>query len=161
LLLENPAGEILAFHAKSDAVAVSRLKALMADSTGEQDWWFAGGHLYQVSFAPIVAGETHAQRVLGRLALCNEISAKSILDNGSFGQTDTIIERKGAVMLSSLPADTSSEFEKTISAQQKTPDQIQEINLGGEHYLVNFAELPGDNPVRFYSLESFDRATIF
>jgi len=161
LLLENPAGEILAFHAKSDAVAVSRLKELMADSTGEQDWWFAGGHLYQVSFSPIVAGEAHAQRVLGRLALCNEISAKSILDNGSFGQTDTIIERKGAVILSSLPSDISSDFEKTISTQQKTSDEIQEINLAGEHYLVNFAELPGNNPVRFYSLESFDRATIF
>jgi signal transduction histidine kinase/ActR/RegA family two-component response regulator len=161
LLLENPAGEILAFHAKSDAVAVSRLKELMGESTGDQDWWFAGGHLYHVSFAAIVAGEAHAERNLGRLALCNEISAKSILDNGSFGQTDTIIERKGTVILSSLPADVSSAFEKAIAIQRKAPDEIQEINLAGERYLTNFAEFPGDHPVRFYSLESFDQATIF
>jgi hypothetical protein len=56
LVLENPNGDILAFHSKSDDVPVLGVKHLMQNSTSEQDWWFAGGYLFHVSFAPIVAG---------------------------------------------------------------------------------------------------------
>src|SRR5262249_2863662 len=124
-------------------------------------WRFAGGHLYHVSFAPIIAGEGHAVRLLGRLAVCNEVSTQSILDSGAFETTDTVIERKGTVILSSLPLGVSHESEKAISTQHEAPDEIEEINLTGERYLDSFVELPGDHPVRFYSLESFDQATIF
>jgi hypothetical protein len=67
LVLQNPSGDILAFHSKSDDVPVLGVKRLMQDSTGEQDWWFVGGHLYQVSFAPIIAGANADQRALGEI----------------------------------------------------------------------------------------------
>jgi hypothetical protein len=69
LVLENAAGDMQAFHSKSDDVPASAIKRLMHDTTGEQDWWYAGGHLYHVSCAPIVAGASASQRVLGRIAL--------------------------------------------------------------------------------------------
>ena len=56
LVLENRNGEMLAFHSRSDDVPVSAVKRMLGESRGEQDWLFAGGHLYLVSFAPIVAG---------------------------------------------------------------------------------------------------------
>jgi signal transduction histidine kinase/ActR/RegA family two-component response regulator len=40
-------------------------------------------------------------------------------------------------------------------------EDIQEIKLEGERYLLNVVQLPGDHPVRLYSLQSFDQATIF
>ena len=56
LILEDPNGEILAFHSTADSEAMPALEGLMQVSVGTQDWWFAGGHLYNVSLSPIVAG---------------------------------------------------------------------------------------------------------
>jgi two-component system, cell cycle sensor histidine kinase and response regulator CckA len=161
MVLENTAGEILSFHSKSDDVPGSRVKELMGASGGEEDWWFAGGHLYHVSFSPIVAGANGETRALGRIALGRELSPQSIVHTGAFGTSASIFERKGSVILSSLPASARSDFESAIAKEQKTSDSVQEFNLAGEHYLASFVELPGDHPVRLYSLQSFDQATNF
>jgi len=161
LVLENPSGDILAFHSKSDDVPVSGVKRMMQNSTGEQDWWFAGGHLYHVSFAPIVAGANVNQRALGKIALGRELSTHSIIDTGAFGKSAFTFEGKGSVILSSLPASGWADFEAAVAKERATSDSIQEINIAGERYLASFVELPGDHPVRLYSLQSFDQATKF
>jgi signal transduction histidine kinase/ActR/RegA family two-component response regulator len=165
MVLENAAGEMLAFHSKSDDVPISRIKQLMADSAGdgdgEEDWWFAGGHLYHVSFSPIVAGASGERRSWGRVALGRELSPQSIIHTGMSGKSAPVFERNGAVILSSFPASAWGDFQAGISKQDKTPDSIQEIDLAGERYLASYVELPGDHPVRLYSLQSFDQATNF
>jgi signal transduction histidine kinase/CheY-like chemotaxis protein len=162
LVLENPNGDILAFHSKSDDVPVSGIKHWMQESAGDQDWWFAGGHLYHVSFAPIVAGTTASQRVLGKIALGHELSPRSIIDTGVFGKSAFIFEGKGSVILSSLPAGSWSDLETAVSQRRDTPGSIQEIKIRGERYLASFVELPADHhPLRLYSLQSFDQATNF
>jgi len=161
MVLENVSGEMLAFHAKSDDVPATRVKQLMQDSAGEEDWWFAGGHLYHVSFAPMVAGVKSHQLALGRIALGRELSPQSIIHTGVSGTSASIVERNGSVILSSLPAAAWRDFETSAVNAQKTSDSIQEFTLGGERYLASFVELPGDHPVRLYSLQSFDQATNF
>ena len=161
LVLENASGEMLAFHSKSDDVPASSIKHLMHDTTVEQDWWFAGSHLYHVSCAPIVAGANTSQRLLGRIALGREMSSQSILNTGAFGRSTFIFVRNGSVILSSLPQGTWHEFESAVAKSSNSPQTAQEINISGERYLVSFVELPGDHPVRLYSLQSFDQATSF
>jgi signal transduction histidine kinase/ActR/RegA family two-component response regulator len=161
LVLENPSGDVLGFQSKSDDVPVSSVKHLMQNSTGDQDWWYAGGHLYHVSFAPIVAGGRNDQRGLGRLALARELSPRSIIDTGAFGKSAFIFEGQGPVILSSLPPMAWGDFSTAVSKAEHAPGSIQEINIAGERYLTSFVELPGDHPLRLYSLQSFDQATIF
>jgi signal transduction histidine kinase/CheY-like chemotaxis protein len=161
LVLENPVGDVLAFHSKSDDVPVSGVKHLMQNSTGDQDWWFAGGHLYHVTFAPIVAGASADRRALGKIALGHELSPQSIIDTGAFGKSAFIFEGKGSVILSSLPASSWGDLETAVSKERESPGSIQEINIAEERYLASFVELPGDHPLRLYSLQSFDQATNF
>jgi len=164
LVLENRTGEMLAFHSRSDDVPVSAVKRMMGESTGEQDWWFAGGHLYLVSLAPIVAGGEGNRILLGRIALGRELSSQSIAATGAFGNSAFILDRKGAVILSSLPAKQTGDFETSLQNSHQaglSADSIEEINIAGERYLTSFVELPGDHPVRLYSLQSFDQATRF
>jgi signal transduction histidine kinase/ActR/RegA family two-component response regulator len=161
LVLENTSGEILAFHSTSDDVPVTGVKHLMQNSTGEQDWWFAGGHLYQVSFAPIFAGANLTQRALGKIALGHELSPRSIINTGAFGKSAFIFEGKRSVILSSLPASDWNDFAAAVSQERNPAGVIQEISIAGERYLVSSVELAGDHPVRLYSLQSFDQATIF
>src|SRR5450432_3170655 len=160
LILQNVAGDLLAFHSTSNDVPASALEHLRLGSSGEEDWWFAGGHLYDVSLVPIISGFSSNQRLLGRMALGHEVSSKSTLD-GAFGKAAFVFDRNGAVLLSSLPPSVWGDFELSIKPEQKKPDSIQELDIGSERYLTHFVELPGDHPVRFYSLQSYDQATFF
>jgi signal transduction histidine kinase/ActR/RegA family two-component response regulator len=160
LILENVSGNLLAFHSTANDVPASALTQLMQNSSGEEDWWFAGGHLYDVSLVPIVAGFSSNQRPLGRMALGHEISSKSTLDT-AFGKAEFVFDRNGAVLLSSLPPTVWGDFELSLKPEQKKSDSIQELDIGSERYLTHFVELPGNHPVRFYSLQSYDQATFF
>jgi len=165
LILESVNGDILGFHSTSDDVPASTLKGLMQGSSGEEDWWFAGGHLYDVSLVPIVAGVSTNQRSLGRMALGHEVSRKSTLDSAALGKADFVFDRQGAVLLSSLSPQEWGDFELSTAisknGQLAKADSIQEVVIGEERYLTHFVELPGDHPVRLYSLQSYDQATIF
>jgi signal transduction histidine kinase/CheY-like chemotaxis protein len=161
LILENQNGEMLGFHSTSDDVPESAVKRLLKSSTGAHDWWFAGGHLYDVSFVPIVAGAGDTQRVLGRIALGHELSTQSIVGTGAFSKSALIFERSGSVILSSLPQGAWGDFEASVSRAQDPPNSVRQINIAGERYLASFVELPGDHPIRLYSLQSFDQATSF
>ena len=160
LLLENVSGDLLAFHSTSEDVPVSALKHLMQASNGEQDWWYAGGHLYDVSLVPIVSGVNANQRPLGRMALGHEVSSKSTLD-ATFGKADFVFDRRGAVLLSSLSPGVWGDFELSLPPNAGKPDSVQEVEIGSERYLTHFVDLPGDHPVRLYSLQSYDQATAF
>ena len=161
LILENVTGKVLAFHSKASNVPAETLERLMQSSNGDEDWWFSGGHLYDVSLVPIVAGVNASQRPLGRMAIGHEISSQSTMDAAAFGKAAFVIDRKGAVLLSSLPPGVWGQFELSLQSRQGNFDSIQEVEIGEERYLSHFVELPGDHPVRLHSLQSYDQATIF
>jgi HAMP domain-containing protein len=161
LILENPSGEMLAFHSKSDDVPASTAKRLMQGSAGEEDWWFAGGHLYDVSLVPIVVGANGERRVLGRMALGREVSPQSIVESGAFGKSAFAFERQRNVLMSSLPPGAWSEFEAALPQEPAKSNSIEEIRIGGERYLASYVDLAGDHPVRLFVLQSYDQATGF
>jgi signal transduction histidine kinase/ActR/RegA family two-component response regulator len=161
LILENASGEMLAFHSRSNDVPIAEADHLLENATGNQDWWLAGGRLYEVSFVPIVAGATGEEHGLGRLTLGYEVSPESMLAASAFGKSSFTFERQGSVILSSLPARDWQEFEASLGSPAARTQVIREISIHGERYLTNFIELPGDHPVRFYALQSYDQATSF
>jgi signal transduction histidine kinase/ActR/RegA family two-component response regulator len=161
LILENPGGEMLAFHSRTNDVPISDVEHLLENATGKQDWWLAGGRLYDVSFAPIVAGAIGEEHGLGRLTLGYEVSPQAIAAAGAFGKSSFTFERQGSVILSSLPASDWKDFETSLGSPWARTQVIREITIHDERYLTNFIELPGDHPVRFYSLQSYDQATSF
>ena len=114
LILENPRSELLALHTRYADVTAAMSEPLLKRSSGEEDWWFINGHLYNVSFVPVIAGNGLEERVLGRMALGRDIKNDSILANGAYGRSEFIFERGGAVLLSSLPADVWAEAEAAL-----------------------------------------------
>jgi len=161
LVLENPAGEILGFQAKSDDVSSPRIKQLMMETRGTEDWWFVGGHLYDVSVQDIVIGAEGAQRVLGRIAIGMEVSRRSILNAGFFGKSAFAFEREGTVLLSSLPANAWEDFEASLKDVPSAAGKVREMRFEDERYLGTYLDLSGEHPVRLYCFQSFDQATSF
>ncbi len=160
LILENAGGKILASHSRI-GTPMEASEGLMQVSRGEQDWWFTGGHLYDVSFVPIIAGAGLHNRVLGRLALGRDLGGQSLLQNMAFGEAEYAVERHGTVWLSSLKPDSTRDFTSFLQDGTWIQGEVRDLDLGGERYLANYVELAGDHPVRLYCLESFDQATTF
>src|SRR5215469_1642028 len=161
LILENPLGKMLALHSRSADVTAAMAQPLLNDSKGEEDWWFVGGHLYDVNFIPIVAGAETEQRVLGRMALGREIKSDSVLSDGAFGRSAFWIERQGHLLLSSLSRDVWGEVEASLPPGMTLSKGESDFEVRGERYLAASVELPGDHPVRLYCLESYDQAATF
>ena len=161
LILENANGGILAFHSRANGTAPIAPEGLMQVSSGDQDWWSAGGHLYDVSFAPITAGSGVDQHLLGRVALGRDASPQVLLDKGGFSGSAYVFARHETILLSSLKPVTRIDFGAVLSNQNPSKKPIQDLDLGGERYLASFVELPGTHPVRLYCLESFDQAASF
>jgi signal transduction histidine kinase/CheY-like chemotaxis protein len=161
LILENPRAELLALHTRYSDVTAAMAEPLLKTSSGEEDWWFIEGHLYNVNFVPIVAGNGLEERVLGRMALGREIKNDSILGNGAYGRSEFIFERRGDVLLSSLSSELWAEAEATLRHNGQEFIGELETDIHGERYVAGFVELPGDHPVRLYCLQSYDRATSF
>jgi signal transduction histidine kinase/CheY-like chemotaxis protein len=161
LILENQSREILGLHTRSADVTLAMAQPLMKASSGEEDWWYINGHLYDVNFVPLLAGKGIEERVLGRMALGREIKNEPILSDGAFGRSAFIFERQGTVLLSSLSPEVWDEVQAVLArtANSANGDEIFEVR--GERYLAASVDLPGDHPVRLYCLQSYDRATTF
>ena len=161
LILENQSGQILALHTRSAEVTAEMIQPLMKRSSGEEDWWLVDGHLYDVNFVPIVAGNGFEERALGRMTLGREIKSDPILSDGAFGRSAFIFERQDAILLSSFSSDVWKDLEAVLGQRPTPANSERELEVQGERYLAGFVELPGDHPVRLYCLQSYDRATSF
>ena len=162
LILQNDAGEVLAFHAASRDLSAATAKPLLQNSDSQRDWWFLGGHLFDVSMADIVSGQGPSRHALGRVVLGRELSLQSLADAGSFGTSDLLVQQGGKVILGSLPQQTWADFEyERKNSLDAAKHRVDSLNLGGERYVYSSVELPGVHPIRLCSLRSYDQATGF
>jgi len=160
LVLQDPAGNTLALHSKSQKVAKSSERMLLFHSSQKNDWWYVNGHLYDLSFVPITSGSGSEKHTLGLVALGREVTPQSITGDGLQGGP-VVFERDGHVLVSSLDPSLWDDFQTWLARSHVANRAIHEIDLGGERYLGNAIELSGDHPVHLYCLKSYDQATGF
>ena len=161
LILEDPAGTLMALHSKSRKVAASSERLLLFHSAEKHDWWFVNGHLYDLSFARVTAGAGSELHPLGGVALGREVTPQSIAGSDTLQDSPVIFARDGRVLLSSLDPMVWNDLQVWLTKSAHAPRSIQEIDIGGERYLGSFIELSGDHPIRLYCLKSYDQATSF
>jgi signal transduction histidine kinase/ActR/RegA family two-component response regulator len=168
LILQNDAGEVLGFHAVSnshfDDLSAAAAKPLLENSDSQRDWWFLGGHLFDVSLADITAGQGPSRHALGRVVLGRELSLQSFADAGSFGTSELLIQQQGKVVLGSFQRQTWGDFESGLAKGPAAPglrNQLNSVTVSSERYVYSSVEFPGTHPIQLYSLHSYDQATGF
>ncbi|HKQ85378.1 MAG TPA: ATP-binding protein, partial [Candidatus Acidoferrales bacterium] len=121
------------------------------------DWWYGGGHLYQVWIQRIASGPDEA--TLGFLTLGERIDNQAAKEFTAIAGGDVAFFQNDSPVASTLESlNGQNVLNQLSSASGATTPEIQ---IGNEHYVAAALNL-SDNPrVTLVVFKSFDKATAF
>ncbi len=166
-LLADRSAKVMALHTSSsgfnrDSAQESLAHTLRTEQS--RDWWFGGGHLYEVFLQPIYFGSPLDNNLIGVLAMGFEVDEHLAAVVAQIASSQVAFRYGNNVVVSTLSADQKAEL-PSHRALFSTPTSLApaEIQLGGEHFLETTLELApkGTQPVSLTVLKSFDAATLF
>jgi signal transduction histidine kinase/ActR/RegA family two-component response regulator len=167
MVLADRSGTVAALRANSSAftneMAQNQIR-LALDPDQARDWWFGGGHLYEVRVQPIYFGEASESSTIGYLALGYEVDEKMARDFSSVASSEVAFHLGDNVIASTLaPAEKSQLEHFSPHVAEAASPNPQEIEFGQEHYLLTTIRLSKDRalPVSMTVLKSLDKASVF
>ena len=125
-------------------------------------WWFAGGHLYEVVLAPIYFGPPADNTLLGVVAVGYEMNAALAHQVSQVAASQVAIVCGDAIVVSTLTLQQTSDLRSHLS-DLSAPVGSVNWNLGKESFVVSALTLNPDEspPVTMVVLKSYDQATAF
>ncbi|MGA8553226.1 MAG: ATP-binding protein [Candidatus Acidiferrales bacterium] len=167
LVLANRMGNVKALRTSSAGLTREAAQDILRrslDREESRDWWFGGGHLYEVWIQPIVLGSASQSTTVGLLAVGHEINDRAARDFGSIASSEVAFNFGDITVASTLDAAQQKDLARQVHQTGEAAfGKTQEIQLGSERYLAETVNLSsGVNPaVSLTVLESFDKATVF
>ncbi len=165
LVLANRSGNVVAVRASSSGLDAASAQIQLHQSlqrSDSKDWWFGGGHLYQVWIQPIYFGPTSQNMTVGLLVLGHEVNQRAASEFASVASSEVAFSFEDEPVASTLGPTLQSELARRIHGQSLSGDP-QEIQLGSELYLAKTVNLSleGGPVVSLTVLKSLDQATLF
>ncbi len=157
--------QLVGFHTKSPGISREQAQQLL-DARGSMDeplqWWFAGGHLYQVVLTPIYFGPRSDNALLGLVAVGYEMNAAVARQVSEVAASQVAILSGDAVVVSTLSSEQTAELKAQL-ANGSAPAGPANWKLGQESYVVSALTLnPNESPrVTIIVMKSYDQATAF
>jgi signal transduction histidine kinase len=167
LILANRAGNVAGLRTSTSGLDRGTAQELLRRSLnrGEsRDWWFGGGHLYEVWIQPIYFGAPSQNTTIGLLAVGHEVDERAARDFSNIASSEVAFHFGDIPVVSTLAAAQQTELAHQLSGSSKnlsgTPRDIQ---LGAERYVVATVSLSpdGSQDVSLSVLKSLDKATSF
>jgi len=167
LLFADRTGKVSAFQPENLQANGPEMQAMLLRSLelGEsRDWWFSGGHLYQVLIQAIEFGAPPHNTTIGFLVVGHSLGTQAAHTFGEIAASEVVFRCDETVVASSLDPGQEREFSQKATGITAHPGDLpQEIQLGQERYLVSTVNLAGNTgvSVSLSVLKSFDKATAF
>ena len=167
LVLANRAGTVAGLRSRTpglDRGAAQDLLRRSLDRGESRDWWFGGGHLYEVWIQPIYFGAPSQNTTIGLLAAGHEVDDRAARDFSNIASSEVAFHFGDTTVASTLAAAQQKELARQLSGGTRnltgTPREIQ---LGAERYVVATVSLTPDGgpAVTLSILRSLDKATSF
>jgi signal transduction histidine kinase/CheY-like chemotaxis protein len=163
LVMADRAGNLVALRTEATGFARDTAQPLMRRSLEKgdaRDWWFGGGHLFEVWVQPIYFGTPSEGAILGFLAVGHEIQQRAAWNFSSIASSDVAFFYGQTLVASNLMPDLQAALSGPLPGRSVAP---QEIQLGKERFLMTTVSLSpeGGPPVSLTLLKSLDRATSF
>jgi len=166
-LLADPSGKVMALHTSTSGFDQKAAQASLAGtlrSERSRDWWFGGGHLYEVFLQPIFFGSPQENNPLGVLAMGFEVDDRLARVVAQIASSQVAFRYGKDIVVSTLSPKQRAELAShdVRFTSLKSLDS-QEFLLGNERYLATTLELAprGARDVSLTVLKSFDAATNF
>jgi signal transduction histidine kinase/ActR/RegA family two-component response regulator len=167
LVLANRTGTVAGLRTSTSGLDRGTAQELLRGSLerGESsDWWFGGGHLYEVWIQPIYFGAPSQNTTIGLLAVGHELDERAARDFSDIASSEVAFHFGDTTVASTLAAAQQGELARQLSGSagnlSVTP---REIHLGTERYVEATVSLSPDGgpAVSLSVLKSVDRATLF
>ena len=145
------------------AMAQNFLRRSLAKQDAK-DWWFGGGHLYEVWIQPIYLGGPSENSTIGFLAVGHEINARAAQDFSNIAASEVAFYSGDTLVASTLSSAQQSMLAQKLHGTVPTPGDLpDDLTLGTERYLATTVSLSpqSDSPVSLTVLKSVDKATLF
>jgi signal transduction histidine kinase len=167
LVLANRAGTVSGLRTSTSGfdrgIAQEQLRRSL-DRGESRDWWFGGGHLYEVWIQPIYFGAPSQNTTIGLLAVGHEIDERAARDFSNIASSEVTFHFEDISVASTLAPAQQTELARQLSGGSRNVSGTpQEIQLGAERYVVETVNLsPNGGPaVSLSVLKSLDKATSF
>jgi len=167
LVLADRTGSVAALRSKDSGLDSAMAQGLLRqslDRSESKDWWFGGGHLYEVWVQPIYFGSATENFTIGLLALGHEVNQQAAREFASVASVEVAFNFNGAPVASTLDSPLQAALARQIHERPHNFSAgAQEIQLGSELYLATTVNLSqtGGPLVSLTVLKSFDKATRF
>jgi signal transduction histidine kinase len=167
LVLANRTGNLAAVRTTGSVLDSATAQGLLRHSLERresQNWWFGGGHLYEVYIQPIYFGAPSQNLTVGLLAVGHEVNERAAKEFASIASSEVAFNIGDTLVASTLGrVDQSQLARKLRERAQASSNDAQEFQLGSERYLARTVNLSsqGEPVVSLTVLKSFDKATLF
>jgi signal transduction histidine kinase len=162
--LVDQSNQIVGFHTRSPGITQQQAQELrdrqVAGSLSPQ-WWFAGGHLYEVFLAPIYFGPESSNSVLGTVVIGYEINQSVAQELARVADGQVAVVCGGHDVVSTIGTSDVKRLQEALATQ---PNSIEPLNvrLEKESFVVASLELNRGEPrVTIYVMKSYDKAAQF
>ena len=167
LALANRTGNVVAVRTRDSVLDSTTAQGLLRHSLDQresQNWWYGGGHLYEVYIQPIYFGAPSQNLTIGLLAVGHEVNERAAKDFAAIASSEVAFNIDDAPVASTLGRAEQSELARKIREQVHNPsNDAQEFQVGSERYLARTVILSRDGApkVSLTVMKSFDKATLF
>jgi signal transduction histidine kinase len=164
--LTDRAGKLAALHTTAPGFSAGAAEAAVQRylARGEShDWWFGGGHLFQVFLEPIYFGAPEGGDAIGILAVGYEVDASVAADVTRVASSGIGFGYERNLIISTVAPAQRAALARHVAQVADSDAGPAEIRLGDERFLATSLRLSSaDAPlVTLTFLKSFDQATGF
>jgi signal transduction histidine kinase len=176
-VLANRRGKLMALNTLNPGFTRAQAEEMLQRSlrSGEtRDWWFGGGHLFQVFMRPIYFGAPANDTELGILVLGSEINEQVAEEVRQVASSQVAFRYGSTVVVSTLSGAQNEELSKlTLEPPTPTSDVRStssgldvapvDVVLGQERFLAMSMDVPPSSSLRasLVVLRSYDQVTLF
>jgi len=162
--LVDDSNHIVGFHTRAPGITAEQAQAVREAKAGADDarqWWFAGGHLYEVFLTPIYFGPAANQSVLGTLAVGYEINQTVAHELARAASGEVAVLCAGQSVVSTIGPANIPTLQRALSSHSAS-DEPFDVKLANESFVMTSLRLnDGSPPVTILVMKSYDQAAQF
>lgn len=162
LALIDTSGQVVGFHTMPADVPrepIEKITAARLPSARTLEWWYTGGHLYEVYLEPIYFGPSSNNSLLGIVAVGYEINDALARQVGKLADSEVAVLYGGQVVVSTL----RNKRELGLTRQASYDAGPKDLVIDNAKFVASSVLLNPDDPVpvAMVVMKSYDNAIAF